>query len=459
MSMDTTEIDLERQIAQWRSFLHAHPALDGGDLDELEDHLRGRIDDLQNRGLSPDEAFLIAVRRLGRVDQLSREFAREHSDRLWKQLVLGSPDSGRPSRGAVLAIAFAVVAAVAVKLPALWGASADVTARNAPILILGALAAYLLVRGSRRWGTAVAVALPFAAASLLVNLFPFAPGADTLALTVLHLTVALWITVGIAYVGPAWRSTPARMDFIRFTGEWVVYLTLISIGGGVLVALTLGVFTSIGVGIDGFAADWILPCGAAGAVIIAAWLVEAKKSVIENMAPVLTKIFTPLFTLLLLSFLTATIVQAAGADTDAGLGVFGANTQRDVLIIFDVALIVVLGLLLYTLSARVSAARAGWFDALQFVMLVAAIAVDLIVLAAMVTRIGEFGASANKIASLGLNLILLANLAGAAWLQFGYLRGKVTHAAREAWQTGFLPVYFVWTIAVAAILPPLFAFA
>jgi hypothetical protein len=45
--------------------------------------------------------------------------------------------------------------------------------------------------------------------------------------------------------------------------------------------------------------EWVLPTGAAGAVIVSAWLVDAKQSVIENMAPVLTTIFTPLFAAML----------------------------------------------------------------------------------------------------------------------------------------------------------------
>jgi hypothetical protein len=42
--------------------------------------------------------------------------------------------------------------------------------------------------------------------------------------------------------------------------------------------------------------------GGAGAVIVASWLVEAKQSVIENMAPVLTRLFTPFFAATLLVF-------------------------------------------------------------------------------------------------------------------------------------------------------------
>ena len=56
--------------------------------------------------------------------------------------------------------------------------------------------------------------------------------------------------------------------------------------------------------------------GAAGAVIIAGWLVEAKQSVIENMAPVLTKVFTPLTTLLLLAFLAAAVVTGNPVDAE-----------------------------------------------------------------------------------------------------------------------------------------------
>ena len=45
---------------------------------------------LMDAGLATDEAFLVAVKRMGELDALSREFAREHSERLWTQLVVSS---------------------------------------------------------------------------------------------------------------------------------------------------------------------------------------------------------------------------------------------------------------------------------------------------------------------------------------------------------------------------------
>ncbi len=67
-------------------------------------------------------------------------------------------------------------------------------------------------------------------------------------------------------------------------------------------------------------------------------------------------------------------------------------------------------------------------------------------------------AGSNRTAALGLNLVLLANLAGSAWLYLRFLRGRGPFAALERWQTGFLPVYAGWAAVVAALFPPVFGY-
>jgi len=457
--MSGEDYRVEDQIEQWRSYLVHRDAIAPTDVDELEGHLRDQIDGLQTSGLSPDEAFLVAVGRIGKIDELSREFAREHSDRLWKQLVADDPQAGaRRRNGLALAVGLGVAAALVVKIPALFGLTIEgdpeFYARNLALLILPFLAAYFLIRHRSGIGTVVAVTVPFVAMALVLNLYPFALDGSTLPLAVLHSLVLLWIVTGIAYVDGAWRSDRARMDFIRFTGEWFVYLVLIALGGAVLAALTMGVFSTIGIDAAWFVQEWLIPCGLAGAVVISGWLVEAKQSVIENIAPVLTKLFTPLFTLLLLALIIAGIIQRTVVG-DGEIEVFG---QRDLLIIFDLVLIVVLGLLLYSLSAHDPTERPGWFERLQLLLVCAALVIDLFVLIAMISRIGEYGASPNKLASLGLNLILLVNLSGAAWLQLRFLRGTTTFGHVERWQTAYIPVYLAWAVVVAVVFPPVFGF-
>src|ERR687889_378897 len=81
-------VSLEEQIDRWRSYLRRRQAIHSADVAELEDHLREQVAVLLDAGLATDEAFLVAVKRMGNLDALSREFALEHSDRLWKQLVV-----------------------------------------------------------------------------------------------------------------------------------------------------------------------------------------------------------------------------------------------------------------------------------------------------------------------------------------------------------------------------------
>ena len=83
-----TNKDLDRRIREWRDYFKRHGKIQSSEVDELEDHLRSQVSELVDVGLDDEEAFLVAVKRLGDIDSISREFAREYSERLWKQLVL-----------------------------------------------------------------------------------------------------------------------------------------------------------------------------------------------------------------------------------------------------------------------------------------------------------------------------------------------------------------------------------
>ena len=456
MTVDSSN-DLESQIAEWRTYVHRRRELHHTDVEELEDHLRSRITELTEAGLRADEAFLIAVKRMGSLDELSREFAREHSERLWKQLVLpGEPDvatAARSRRELAVMVLCAAVAALAIKVPALFGIDisdddASFYVRNASLFALPALAAYFAWQ--RRVGLRVigVLALLFIVGAVAANAYPLADNSQSIVLTAIHLPIALWLVVGVAYAGGDWRSDRRRMDFIRFTGEWLIYFVLIGLGGGVLVLFTVGTFDAIGLDAEEFINSWLLPCGAMAAVIVSAWLVEAKQSVIENMAPVLTRVFTPLFAATLLVFLVAIIWTNNGIDV-----------ERDALILFDLLLVIVLGLLLYAISARDPAAPPGLFDRLQLALVVSALIIDVLVLLAITGRIAEWGFTPNKTAALGENIILLTNLAWSAWLFLGFVRGRMPFARLENWQTRYMIVYAVWAWTVVLVFPLVFNFA
>ena len=274
-------------------------------------------------------------------------------------------------------------------------------------------------RCTRLW-----LALPFAAGAVFANVYPFRTGSDTGVLTALHLPIALWLAVGFARPKPlvrrrwahelravlgragdllrahrARRGRPDRLydhDVLRHRDEswW-------------------------------FVAGWLIPCGAVGAVIIGSWLVEAKQSVIENMAPVLTRLFTPLFTVLLLVFL------ATMAWTGSPI-----NVKREVLIGFDLLLAVVVGLVLYAASARDPQAPPDFFDGLQLLLVVSALVVDGVALAAIAARISGLASRTEW------RLLARISFCSSTWRgRRGSMRAScVTGARLPRWSDGRSPI-------------------
>lgn len=461
--------DLDGLIARWRDYRRQRPEPPPPGIEHLERRLRDEAAALLQTGLTADEAFMVAIRRLSAQDAPTAGFGRQ----LWPPTALppaasanrltGAHPAAAPARPADMAAAIilAIAAAAAIKIPALLGYPlADgyelVYILNLSLFVLPMVAAYFAWQrrlSPRRWLT---LALPFLAAAALINAYPFTgSSASTAPLTAIHLPIALWLIAGFAYTGGGQRSGPGSghwsgqwMEFIRFTGEFAIYYLLIALGGGALTLLGWALFDAIGVDPSGIVQAWILPCGAMGAAPICAWLVESRRRVIENLAPMLARVFTPLVAALLIGFLLTMAITGQGI-----------NAEREVLIAFDLLLALVLALLLYSVSARPAQAPPNALDWLTALLTACALIADAVALAAIAARITEFGLSPNKIAALGENLLLLINLTWALAIYARILRRRAAFAALEQWQTAYLPVFAAWAGIVAVAFPPVFGYA
>jgi len=470
VSTDTPD-RLRPYLDQWRTYVLAQGAA-LTDAESAEARLREHVARLADAGLDAQETFLVALKRVGAADAPTREFARVFS----RELLAETPSPGlgpsatsgsdhapapaavrTPSRAASsdfwVMLGCALAAALAIKAPelfgyTLYGDDGAFYARNLSLFVLPFLAGYFIWRRGLGARGIAGVGAVFVAGAVFVNVYPFAADGSTGVLSALHLPIALWLAVGVAYSAGDWGSGARRMEYVRFTGEWLVNYALIALGGGVLMMLTTGVFEAIGLDAGQFVFEWILPCGASAAVIVAAWLVGIRRSPSGGMAPMLARIFTPLFAVLLAALLVGVIGTRGVIDM-----------EREVLIIFDLLLVVVLALLLYTFSARDPLARPAVLDWIQIVLVVCALAVDVVALLNIVGRLAEFGFSPNRTAALGLNLILLVNLAWSAVLQGGFLRSRRGFEAVEAWQMRYVPVYALWAAIVVVSFPLLFGFA
>ncbi|MEE8440631.1 MAG: permease prefix domain 1-containing protein, partial [Spirochaetia bacterium] len=402
--------ELEAEIRKWRDHLRGTGSVGAGDLEELEGHLRDEVDELSGCGLDGEEAFLISVRRLGNVTAVGEEFAKVTGENLWRQMVLipSSPaDRRRHARELGIVVILGLLAGVLGRIPGMLGfgpfmGNSLVYLENVALFALPGVAAYLCWKRSLSWKYYIPVAAVFVVSAVLVNLYPSYDPNNTTRLIGLHLPIALWLLLGLSYAGGGWRRPGIRMDFVRFTGEAFIYAVLIGCGGVVLTAATSILFELAGMDAGDFIENYMVVFGALAIPIVAVYLVERKKTIIENIAPVLARIFTPLFLLLIISVLVAVSVSG------------GVRDNRDILISLDVLLVVVLGLVLYTMSARDEEGPMSLSDWLTFSLLVGALVLDALSISAMIFRLSQYGLSANKVAALGENIALLLNLIGLA---------------------------------------------
>lgn len=73
------KFELEQKLNEWLQSMTPREEFTRADLAEMEGHLRDSWEELRRRGLSGEEAFWLASRRLGNADELGGEFEKVNS--------------------------------------------------------------------------------------------------------------------------------------------------------------------------------------------------------------------------------------------------------------------------------------------------------------------------------------------------------------------------------------------
>ncbi|MEQ1936407.1 MAG: permease prefix domain 1-containing protein, partial [Fimbriimonadaceae bacterium] len=83
---NVSQFDLTASLGRWLERLAQSPHFRNADVAEMESHVRDSVTKLQSHGLSEEESFLIAIRRVGSVAKLEPEFAK--LNRNWLNLIV-----------------------------------------------------------------------------------------------------------------------------------------------------------------------------------------------------------------------------------------------------------------------------------------------------------------------------------------------------------------------------------
>lgn len=268
---------------------------------------------------------------------------------------------------------------------------------------------------------------------------------DSIILAYLHLPVFLWVLAGIAFTGNEYSVSSKRLAYLKFNGEFCILYLSMAISGMLLTVLTLQLFEFIGMNIEDFYFENVVVFGAAALAVTATYLVSRDLKLAKNIAPYLAKIFSPLVLVTLLAYLITVIWAGKNPFSD-----------RDFLLIFNGILLVTLAVTIFSITESSGNHNKNISDYINLMLIILALIIDSVALSAIIFRLSSFGISPNRLAVLGVNLLIFTHL---IWIMLSCgssLRNTTGLAKIQDAVTKYLPIYGLWAAFVFFIFPLIF---
>jgi hypothetical protein len=185
--------------------------------------------------------------------------------------------------------------------------------------------------------------------------------------------------------------------------------------------------------------------GAVAAPVVSAFIIRNFTTLTNKIAPLIAAIFSPLVLVTLVVYLVAMAISGKDPYND-----------RDFLIIFNVMLIGVMGIIVFSVSETSLIRNQKFNQSVLFILSIVTIVIDLIALSAIFYRLGEFGLTPNRLAILVSNILILVNLVLIMIDLFRINFKKKEFIIVEMSVAKFIPIYLGWIVIVIFLFPLLF---
>jgi hypothetical protein len=319
--------------------------------------------------------------------------------------------------------------------------------KDAGIIVFLMLAIYsIAIKGNFRRRNLIISFAAFAVTAVFTNLLPDCKGCSSVNLVYIHIPILMWCIYGLIYTDFDLRSLSKRIQYIRHNGDLAVMGALLVISGGILAMITFGLFQAIGIRIDKFYTNYVILIGAVSAPVLTTFILKNYATLANKIAPLIANIFSPLVLITLIVYLAAIVLSGKDPFND-----------RDFLLIFNLMLIGVVGIIVFSVSETSVIAKQKINDIILFILSIVTIIVNLVALSAIFYRIGEFGLSPNRLAVVGSNILIFVNLILITIDLFKVVFLKTDLEKVELTISKYLPVYLVWILIVIFVFP--FAFS
>lgn len=348
----------------------------------------------------------------------------------------------------IFVIVASLLAGLIAKIPAIFNIKPEFFyTRNIGFIVFPALASYFTWKRNIPLPRILFTAAAFIIAAVYINLLPDLPNKDTLVLVCLHLPFLLWALLGFTYLGDDLSSEERRFDFLRFNGDFLILSGILVIVGGLFTAIVIGLFKAIGLKIEGFYFDYLAVFAGAALPILATLITQSNPSLVNKVSPVIAKICSPIVLIMLIIYLGAVLFS----DKDP-------YNDRNFLLVFNLLLLGVMAIILFSLAETSKDHENHWSLMILFALSIVTMIVNSIAFTAILFRISEWGITPNRLAILGANFLMLANLGFIAYRLFYRVIKKDEKRSVENAIANFLPIYIAWAIVVVFVFPLLFNF-
>lgn len=342
-----------------------------------------------------------------------------------------------------------LLAGVLIKLPQLFGFDPDQSEfymKNGGIILFLGLSAYAFLTKDKIMPKQLLLSLSvFALSALYINLLPGGEESDSVVLAYIHLPLLFWCIYGLVFIDFDTKDHLKRIGYIRYNGDLAILTALILIAGGMLTAVTIGLFSAIDLHIENFYMENVAIVGLVSAPIVATFIIRTFPAVTNKIAPIIAGIFSPLVLITLVVYLISIIVTGKDPYDD-----------REFLLVFNLMLLGVMAIIVFSVTGTSVNKRQRFNEWILFILSAVTLIVNLIALSAIIYRLGEFGFSPNRVAVVGSNLLIFVHLLLIMIDLYKVIwRGKEIKTV-EVTIAKYLPIYAAWTVFVVFVLPFLF---
>jgi hypothetical protein len=279
-----------------------------------------------------------------------------------------------------MVICVAAVASIVALVPNFITIQQDVYySRNIGLILFGPLMAYFIFKQKQVLSNIIVPVIITVASMVYMNLLPNLPKSDSIVQATIHMPLLLWVVFGYVFMNGGFAKSNSRISFLRFNGDFLVMTGLMLIAGGLFCAITIGLFSLIGIRIEYYFAHYLVPIGLSSASVVAAFLVQNNNLLVSKISPVIARIFTPIVFVTLFIFI-ATVIATGNYP----------NSNRDFLMLFNVLLVAVMALILFSLTEITKSSDQKMNQWLLLGLSVLTIVVNIIALSSISYRINSY---------------------------------------------------------------------